>query len=255
MTSIISSLVGALVGGLLTIAATQATIEAQLAAVSAQAEADRMAQIREARGRIYSDFLDGLSGLKSSLRTLQHCVTETFGEPPSRVFLSSVTNAGRDGQPAECERAPRQYMTDRMRVQGIRDHLTVWGSAELYNRASLILPAFPEFDDCVARANAARDKVMTTCSFIYVDMSPLLHLWYVGGLVGKDSSNPPPAIEPTDSTSSDFEKATEAFGSAFGEFDRGDFLMHLVDVGIREIRHQFCKEVAAPGARCEQPSV
>ncbi|WP_155387722.1 hypothetical protein [Catellatospora paridis] len=218
--------------------------------MSTQAEVDRLAQIREARGRVYTDFLDSLYDLKISLRSLQRCVTDSIGAPPLQVFLTITTVTARDGQSVECEQAPRQYATDRMRVQRIHGQLTVWSSAEFMNRASLILSTFPEIDYCTAHVNSARDEVMKQCDFSYRDMSPLLHLWYAGGLFGVDNGKRPPAIEPTDPTSSEFETATKVFETAFGKFDR-DFIIQLVDVGIRQVRRQFCEEVAAPGTSCE----
>ncbi|GII32308.1 hypothetical protein [Planotetraspora mira] len=249
VTSIVASLVGALVGGAATAIATQVTVRAQADSVNAQIQTERELQLRAARGQLYSQFLDKVFDVKVALADIEGCTTKAFGAPPLPVSIRSQFNVTATDEIVRCDNAVATYNSAFLAAQKYYNGLFAWGASTFTKDAGSVLTIFPGLDYCAK--SEANGKANRACTIQWSDDEALIHLWYQGGLFSASKDNPPPAEEPDAREADAMHRARTALSDAYtNSGPKTGFISGLADVGIVQLRHDFCLEMAGERVDC-----
>ncbi|WP_147433018.1 hypothetical protein [Catellatospora citrea] len=255
VTSVVAALLGALIGGVTTAIATQTTVEAQIEAVNIQLRAERDLQIRASTGQSYEQFLDHMFDLKVTFGELQSCATHSFGTPPLPIGVNIRIDPQRVDEIARCDAAIAAYATGYTAAQKSYNDLYLWGSKSFIADARAVLGLFPVTSPCAR--NLTSTVSIRSCMFEYPDNGDhLIHMWYQGGLFDIDSlfqAKPmdlAPAVEPNQQDSAGRALAWKAFIARYDKFGNSSFTDQLIGVGLTQLRHDFCREVADAVVDC-----
>ena len=215
--SIVASLIGAVIGGLVAAYTTQGTVKATQDGIRLQVEAERSAQLREARGRVYQQFLDAMSELDMAYDSWTSCAKVTAyatGEPSSHATIHLPALLGYNWSPDKSSNEPTQTQYEKcaaaedtykhMRVDARKglNGMYAWGSAKALADTRVYLSLYPNLSNCDSGLESAnwrrycRGTWATESSGL--TEATVIHLWYLGGRIGDHDLDTPDEPRATD---------------------------------------------------------